>query len=260
MTSTRTDDAAVRALFELASGGAVEPVLALDAAFTAGRLDDALVAQLGVLEQWLAAGETVGGWKVGLTSGPNRDLLGPGVRPFGFVRASRVRRSGARTALPANGACRIEPELCLTLRTDLAGPDVTAADARAAVSVVSAGFEINELRLPRSTSTPLQVADGLGQWGIVVGDGGPAPASDLVDTTVDVWRDGEQVSSSTPGASMDDPFRSLALLCHVLARFDRGLVAGEHVITGAFAAHPVDGPGQWRARFNGIGDVAVTFE
>jgi 2-keto-4-pentenoate hydratase len=234
-------------------------VLQLDGEFAAGTLDDALAAQLGVLELWQAGGEKLGGWKVGLTSGPNRDLLGPGVRPFGFVRATRVLRTGARTALPANGACRLEPELCLTLGTDLAGTEVTPDDARAAVSVVAAGFEINELRLPRTTSTHLQVADDLGQWGVVVGSGGPAPASALVDTSVDVWRDGEHVASTTPGASMDDPFHSLALLCHALARFGLGLTAGEHVITGAFSAYPVDGPGDWQARFHGVGDVAVTF-
>jgi 2-keto-4-pentenoate hydratase len=255
MSAARPAAGSARTLFDFARGGPVDDVLGLELV----DVDEALATQLAVLDLWLAAGEELGGWKVGLTSGPNRDLLGPQVRPFGYVLRSRVFGSGVQLRRPAHGACRLEPELCLTIGSDLSGPDVTTEEVRMAVRAVSPGYEINEIRLPNASSLPLQVAGGLGQWGIVVGDSGPPPAGDLAETTVDVFCEGERVASTTPGASMDDPFLSVSLLCATLHRYGLGVSAGQHVITGSFSAHPVDEPGTWRSVFRGIGDVSVTF-
>ena len=52
--------------------------------------DEGQALQLQLLERWLNEGETLGGWKIGMTSGESRDALGPGIRPFGFVLKSRL--------------------------------------------------------------------------------------------------------------------------------------------------------------------------
>lgn len=57
--------------------------------------DEGQTLQLQLRERWLNEGETLGGWKIGMTSGESRDAPGAGICPFGFVLASRLLQSGA---------------------------------------------------------------------------------------------------------------------------------------------------------------------
>ena len=221
-------------------------------------LDQALAVQLGVLQRFETAGEHLGGWKVGLTSGKARDRMGKDVRPFGYVLRSRVFASGA--ALPVSSIlhCHIEPELCLIVGSALRGRAVERAQAKAAVRAVAPAFEINEVRVQPDQGPLSLVADGLAQWGIVVG--AEAPVRDgLVDTTVTFSHDGQVVETKTPGTTMDDPYLSLARLCRRLHTFGLGLEPGQPVITGSFCHHAVTQPGSYSADFSGVGSVAVRF-
>ena len=81
-------------------------------------------------------------------------------------------------------------------------------------------------------------------WGIVVGDAiSPVPAGiDLDDLHVRLEQDGREAGSQHARGHIDDHFLSLSRLVRQLARFDRGLEAGQHVITGAFVRTRVTGP------------------
>jgi 2-keto-4-pentenoate hydratase len=250
-----TDPRAIDALYHAARTGQ----LAADEIELAEGVDAGLQAQLAVLERLEADGERVGGWKLGFTSGRGRDLLGPGVRPFGYVLASRRFRSGDAVAHHRITTAQVEPELAVVLGTGLSGADVDAASAKAAVAQVCPAFEINEMRAPRGTPLPVVVADDLAQWGVVVGDGIAPPERDLRSTTVEVRCNGEVVATTTPGDSMDDPFASLARLAQELSRFGRSLHPGDVVITGAFSIHPVPEPSRWQAAFSDLGLVEIAF-
>ncbi len=225
---------------------------------TPADLDEALAVQLGVLQRFEAAGERLGGWKVGLTSGKARDRMGKDVRPFGYVLQSRVLESGAALPVSSIMNCHIEPELCLIVGSALRGQNIEREQAKAAVRSVAPAFEINEVRVqPGQGSLPL-VADGLAQWGIVVGP--EAPVRDgLVDTTVTFSHNGQVVETKTPGTTMDDPYLSLARLCRRLHAFGLGLEPGQPVITGSFCHHAVTQPGSYNADFSGVGSVTVRF-
>lgn len=221
-------------------------------------LEDALVTQLRVLGRFQEAGERLGGWKIGLTSGKARDRMGKDIRPFGYILHSRILSSGSTVPLANILRCHIEPELCLILGSPLRGDTVDAAAAKAAVRAVAPAFEINEVRTLPEAGNIMLVADGLAQWGIVVGP--EAPVRDgLVDTTVEFYRDGHLVESKTPGATMDDPYLSLSRLCKRLHQHGLGLEPGQPVITGSFCHHAVPHPGAYRAVFSGIGEVAIKF-
>lgn len=99
---------------------------------------------------------------------------------------------------------------------------------------VAAAFELNESQLWTRADHATTIADGLGNWGIVVGPEAPV-RSDLTETTVDLWHDDTLVATRTPGVSMDDPFLSLSRLCVLLHGYDCGLEAGQRVITGRSA-------------------------
>ena len=221
-------------------------------------VEDALAVQLGVLGRFETAGEKRGGWKVGLTSGQARDRMGKDFRPFGYVLRSRIFPPGTAVQRAKILNCSVEPELCLIIGSPLRGDAVDVADAKAAVRAVAPAFEINERRIPPEKGNAWLVADGLAQWGIVVGP--EAPVRDgLVDTTVDFFCDERLVETKTPGTTMDDPYLSLARLCRLLHKYGFGLEPGQPVITGSFCHHTVRQPGTYRAVFSGIGAVSVQF-
>lgn len=221
-------------------------------------LDEALGLQLAVLNRLVAAGERLAGWKVGLTSGPRRDVMGRDFRPFGYLLESRLLCSGDALGIRQITSGYLEPELCLVLGAPLRGDDIDPDAARAAVRAIAPAFELNERRLRPGVDDATTIADGLGNWGIVVGAEGPVH-SGLTETTVDLWLDDVLVATMTPGESMDDPFLSLSRLCALLHRYGRGLEVGQRVITGSFCNRTVQGPGTWRAHFSRVGEVRVRF-
>ena len=221
-------------------------------------LEEALAMQLRVLGRFEAEGEKLGGWKVGLTSGNARDRMGKDFRPFGYVLQSRIFPSGATVPVAKIMNCAVEPELCLIIGSPLHGDAVGVAEAKAAVRAVAPAFEINQRRVGPERGQALLLADGLAQWGIVVGP--EAPVRDgLVETTVEFYCDEQLVETKTPGATMDDPYLSLSRLCRLLHKYGFGLEPGQPVITGAFCHHAVCRPGMYRTVFSGIGEVSVRF-
>lgn len=222
----------------------------------------ALRVQLAVLERLVGEGRALGGWKAALSTGTSRDMLGKDFRPFGYVLADRVLASGARLRRADILRCKVEPELCVILGAPLKGADVDAADARKAVRAIAPAFEVNELRVARGLSRTLLLADGLANWGIVVGPQRELSdaVGDLTQTRVILRRDAAVLADVTPGAAMDDPFLSLARMCHVLDAHGLGLVPGQPVITGSFCHQDIEAAGCYRAEFVGIGTVEVNFE
>lgn len=254
-----SDEALVEALFQARRKGLAGPELADPELIATERdLGKGLSLQLAVLERLVTSGERLGGWKVGHTSGSRRGLMGRDFRPFGYILDGRIMQSGDALGHDRITSCFIEPELCLVLGAPLRGEDVDPVTVRDAVRAVAPAFELNETRLPPGAGHPVILADGLSNWGIVVGDEVPV-RSNLTGTTVKLWCDGELVATSTPGDSMDDPFLSLSRLCALLHRYGRGLEPGQRVITGSFSNETVKGPGNWRAAFSGVGEVAVRF-
>lgn len=189
-------------------------------------LEDALGLQVQVAGRFEQAGDPVAGNKVGFTSGGSRDLMGPGFRPFGYVPKSRLLRSGDSVPFSRFLNCSVEPELCVILGSPLRGPNATPEEARAAVKSIAASFEINELRVlgGRDVHRATLLADGIGNWGIVVGDEAE-PRDDLIGIAVELLRDGELVASEASGDGgipMDDPYVTLARGAATLHRSGRG--------------------------------------
>jgi len=227
-------------------------------------LPQALDLQLAVLQQHLDAGATVGGWKVGLTSEASRCKLGADERPFGFVLADRTFSAGPKSpvvieAAKVNGLS-VEAEMCFTIGADVDDPSIGPDRILDYISEVSAGFELNEAR---TGSLPpdffAMVTDCLTNWGIVCGPGiAPPTAAALSATTISMDRNGEQVFSGISSDHVDDHTISLCRLVEQLARHGQRLRVGQKVITGAFARFATEPGDEWVARFDGIGDAAIT--
>ena len=218
-----------------------------------------LSRQLETLEGKLAAGETLGGWKVGLTSGQARNSMGAGFRPFGYVLDSRIFASGARIDHGAFSSVGVENECCFMIGRELAG-EVSRDEVVDAVRGVAPGFEINERRLPANASAPDRLADDLSQWGIVAGPPRAVAGIDFESLVVTLARDGEAVETVAARGHIEDHFASIAALAAQLSRFGRSLQPGQRVITGSFGRCPVTEPSRWSGDFGSdLGVVEVVF-
>ena len=222
-------------------------------------LDDGLNRQLETLEGKLAAGEALGGWKVGLTSGQARDSMGSGFRPFGYILQSRVFASGARIGLNAFERVGVENECCFTIGRELAG-NVSRDAVADAVQGVAPAFEINERRLPADALAADRLADDLSQWGIVAGESRGVAGVDFESLVVTLARDGEAVETVAARGHIEDHFDSIAALAAQLSRFGRTLQPGQRVITGSLGRCPVTEPSRWSGDFGSeLGVVEVVF-
>ena len=219
-----------------------------------------LSRQLEVLDGKLAAGESLGGWKVGLTSGAARDSMGAGFRPFGYILGGRIFASGASIGLDQFDSVGVENECCFTMAKELAG-EVSRDAVIDAVARVAPGFEINERRLAQDAPPRERLADDLSQWGIVAGTGRDVAGVDFESLVVTLARDGEPVQSVAATGHIEDHFASIAALAAQLSRFGRTLESGQRVITGSFGRSPVTAPGRWSGNFGPhLGVVEVEFQ
>ena len=215
--------------------------------------------QLETLEEKLAAGKTLGGWKVGLTSGQARDSMGAGFRPFGYILENRIFASGTRIGLDAFRSVGVENECCFTVGRELAG-EVSRDEVIDAVENVAPGFEINERRLPADAPAQERLADDLSQWGIVAGTPRPVAGVDFESLVVTLARDGNAVETVAARGHIEDHFESIAALAAQLSRFGQSLRPGQRIITGSFGRSPVTEPSRWSGDFGSdLGVVEVVF-
>jgi 2-keto-4-pentenoate hydratase len=216
-------------------------------------LDQALDLQLAVLDQHLAAGQSLGGWKVGLTSEASRIKLGADERPFGYVLASRILGSGGRVAAATVRRLSIETEMCFTVGTEITDSSITPDRILDHIESVAAGFELNEQR--PGTAKPdfcAMVTDCLTNWGIVVGDGVPPTSAEALSaTTIVMERNGTELFTGVSRDHCDDHTVSLCRLVEQLARHGQTLKPGQKIITGAFARFPAEPGDHWIAGCSG---------
>lgn len=224
-------------------------------------LDAAQLSQLEVLRTSEADGETVGGWKLGLTSGASRDAFGVGFRPFGFVLGSRVRRSGSTLwwdSTVATGS--IENEVCFEIGetiTEVVTPD----SVRETLKGMAPAFEINQVRIDGDASHEERLVDNLSNWGIVVGEMMDVPADwPQQQLKVSLLHNADGVESVAADGHIDDHFVSIARLSNRLLRFGRRLEAGQKVITGAFGRVREPKHGLWTGDFGAFGRVHLRVE
>lgn len=230
---------------------------AITAALPETRVDDGQTLQLALLQKWLDTGETLGGYKIGLTSGAARNMFGEGIRPFGFILSSRIHRSGDTLDLSCIGALGLENELVFRVAEDIVSDSADSHLARAVINGVAPGFEINQIRLKTDASQGIRVAENLTQWGIVAGDF-VGPDQNFDNLTVSLTKGGEIVQKTAASGHIDDHFESIAALINRLHSFGLGLKKGQLLITGSYTRQTVNAPGKWVGNFEGIGKVEVT--
>jgi 2-keto-4-pentenoate hydratase len=206
----------------------VEAFPGLDAA-------DAYRIQLVNIERRLAAGGTVVGHKVGLSSEAMQRMMGVDEPDYGHLLADmRLTEDepvdARRWLLP-----RIEPEVAFLLGDDLPGEGCTEADALAATEWIAPSLELIDSRIDAwRIALPDTIADNASSAGFVLGRGRLDPrATDLRSIPVTLRRNGEVVGEGRSDAVLGDPLVALAWLARTVARFGVRLRAGHVVLPGS---------------------------
>lgn len=225
-------------------------------------LADAYRVQLDILARWQAAGEKLGGWKIGASAEGARKALGLQAPISGYLLASRHFSSGHTFTHAALGRPIIESELCFTIGQRLRGPGVTREQVLAAVSAVLPAFEVVDMRLDMRADMPLGIADDVAQWGYVTGAAlSPYPKDlDLGQVRVEMQKNGEVVEHVTGKDAIDNQLDSIAWLANHLAEYGLALEPGQRIMSGSFTKPmPIAKGDRWESAFSGIGSVSATF-
>jgi 2-oxopent-4-enoate hydratase len=225
-------------------------------------LADAYAAQLATVGHRLAAGATVQGRKIGLTSEAMQRLLGIDTPDFGHLLSDMQITDGATVPIDQFIAPRAEIEIAFLLGGPLRGPGVTAAAVRAATTEVRAAIEIIDSRVEDWRIGLLDtVADNASSGAYVVaGSGRTLDAVDLPAIAGELRINGSVVAAGRGAAVLGDPVRAVVWLVEALAQFGEGLRPGEVVLSGACTtALPVRAGDLVEASFEGLGTASVRF-
>jgi 2-keto-4-pentenoate hydratase len=221
---------------------------------------DAYRVQQDLVGRLAGSGDRVVGYKLGLTSSAMQTMLGVDSPDFAPVLSSHVHSDGASIAADAFIAPRVEAEIALVLRADLAGPDCTAVDVAGAVSGAVAALEIVDSRI---ADWKIKLADTIADLAscgaIVLGtDVTPAEGIDLRLVGMVFTRDGELIATGAGAAALGSPYAAVAWLVNTLHEVGASLRAGQFVMTGALHAAVDIAAGQrFRAEFDRLGPVGL---
>jgi 2-keto-4-pentenoate hydratase len=229
-----------------------------------GRLtiDQAYRVQLGLLDRWIARGERLAGWKVGLTAPVIQKQFGMPEPVMGFLLESSHRTSGAAFRHAELLQPGFENELCLTVGSRLEGSHVTRAQARAVITAVQPAFEIIETRGDFRADVTQSLTDNCQQKAFVTGPASPLPAGwEPGDTTVEVLINGQRADHAVGSEETGHPLGAVAWLAKKLAEFGRRIEPGHRVMSGSFTKqYPISRGDRIETRFAPFGSVRASFD
>lgn len=256
------DDRAAAAAALLAAYTDGHPVEPLSEKYVGLTLDDAYEIQLLQIRERLAAGRTVKGHKVGLTSAAMQRQLGVDQPDFGHLLDDMFHLEHVPIAAGAYLQPKIEPEIAFVLARPLRGPGVTAAEAAAAVDVVLPALEIIDSRVRDWKIGILDtIADNASSGGVVLGSRPTRLADvDLRLTGCTLHVRGQLAATGAGGAVLGSPLNALVWLANTLGERGVGLEAGHVVLPGSVCAAVPVAPGDGvTATFAGLGSVTARF-
>jgi 2-keto-4-pentenoate hydratase len=226
-------------------------------------LDDAYAIQLIQVAHRIAAGATVVGFKVGLTSEAMRRQLGVYEPDFGHLLSDMAHTGDG--PIPAAGYLqpRAEPEVALVLGKPLRGKGVTADDVAGATAYALPAIEVIDSRIASWRIGLLDtVADNASSGGFVLGQT-PVPLDRFDPATVRCVfeRNGTTAGTGAGAAVLGSPLNAAAWLANELIRRDVELATGHVILTGSVTAAVPVGPGDTvTANFDHLGAVTARFE
>lgn len=210
----------------------------------------------------VSAGARVVGRKIGLTSRAVQEQLGVPSPDYGTLFDDTTFADREPIPLTHFLQPRIEGEVAFILGRDITAESPTVADVIGATDFLLPAIEVVDSRIAqwdiRITDT---IADNASSGAAVLGTT-PVRAGqvNLPAVGMSLEHRGRVVSSGAGAACLGSPVTAVAWLARVMALREIPLRAGDVILSGALGpVVPVEGPGTYRLRLSGLGEVVATF-
>jgi 2-keto-4-pentenoate hydratase len=236
------------------------PIAALTEAYPDMTVEDAYAVQQDLVTGLLSEGDSIIGYKLGLTSKPMQDMLGVDQPDYAPVLGSTVYADGGEVPTDRYIAPRMEAEICVVLDAPLSGPHCTAAQAWEATRGLVAALEIVDSRI---VDWKIKLADtiaDLASNGAVAFGRRVVPLGDFDPALIGMvfTRNGDIVATGAGAAALGGPIDAVAWLANTLHPLGVTLPAGAIIMTGALHAAVPFAPGDvFRADFDRLGPITL---
>ncbi len=211
-----------------------------------------------LIAQHLKAGETVAGFKAGLTSKPAQRKFKASGPVSGVLLKSMQITGGVVDSKPYH-KMMLEVEIGYILGRDLNQP-VTPEQARAAVANICPAVEVPDLNFATFKGLTVAdiVADNVGARGFILGKPVSPRGIDVNTVTGRLFRDGKPLGPPVPGkAALGDQWKALAWTLNNVLKTGGEVKKGMVVITGCLGRMNPGRPGSYRALYSGgLGELS----
>ncbi len=224
--------------------------------------DAAYAVQRAGIAKRVAAGATIVGRKVGLTSAAVQAQIGVDQPDFGVLLDDMGFPDGASVSTHGLLQGKVEAEVAFVLGADLADGDLDDAQVRAAIAHVVPAIEIVDSRIAAWDITFADTVADNGSSALYVLGSASKTLDEVepVDVEMSMTRNGEVVSTGNGAACLGDPLNALAWLARTARDFGEPLRAGQVILSGALGPMvPVTAGDTFEAQISGLGSVSVTF-
>jgi 2-keto-4-pentenoate hydratase len=253
---TISTQVAVKRLIDAwSSSGQLAPLTETDGDFT---LEHAYAIQNALRAELNRRGEHPIGWKLGATSPAGQTVMGVKEPACGFLLPAQY-VSGAEVSVGEAVSLCVEAEVAFRMRTNLAGPGVTAETAMQAVEGAIPALELLDFIFSGKPSAKDFIASSIIPRAVVIGSTvTPLDGLDLAREAVVYEHNGNVVGTYTTAEVMGNPLNALAWLANHLATRGMALKAGDIVMSGAISKMLRPKAGDTIcARFNRLGSVSI---
>ena len=231
-------------------------------------MDDAYAIQSEIYRAKLAKGQSVVGWKIGLTSKAMQYALAIDIPDSGILFDDMVFACGSTVPQGRFIQPRIEAEIAFVMKSSLGGATVTRDDVVAATDYVTPAIEILDTRIVRMDAETGKVrkvfdtiSDNAANAGLVLGhERHDIEAFDLRWVGAITSRNGEVEETGLGAGVLNDPIESVVWLARRMAQYGQRIAPGHIILSGSFI-RPVECPSgtQIQADFGSFGSVDISF-
>lgn len=224
-------------------------------------VEDGYAIQRAWVALEIAAGRSIRGRKIGLTSRAMQQASKMTEPDYGVLLDDMVHADGARIPAARFIAPRLEVELAFVLGKRLGGQGVSVFDVLDATAYVTPALEIIDYRTEVPRAIVDTIADNAAAAGIVTGGRVVRPMDvDLRWCAATLSKNGVIEESGVSAAVMGHPAMGIVWLANRLARHDIMLEPGHILLAGSFTRPVNIAAGDViHADFGPLGAIGVSF-